>query len=203
MMKEFWNKLDSSNRELFKKYVELMESLKLSENNDLGCAYRDGEFMLIYYCRIVSERKIVALCKAQWLKDILQKIFTDKITFEAKATVMEYHLVIGFIEEFCRHYGYEVKICKSPDGRTYYPQITWQTQSSEKVKPIVHSRNFQYEKHVSYSTAQRSAIIECFKLIPRSPVPTVEEIAEDMKDNYERHKKAGIEEIIKNNLEVS
>ena len=72
-MKEFWTKLDNSNGELFKKYIELMESLKLSKNNDLACAFRDGEFMLIYYVRTVSERKIVALCKAQRIKDILQK----------------------------------------------------------------------------------------------------------------------------------
>jgi len=164
-MKEFWDKLESLNGKLFKKYIELMESLKLSKNNDLACTYRNGEFMLIYYVKTVSERKIVASCKVQWLKNILHKIFTDKITFEPNATVMEYHLMIGFIEEFCRHFGYEVNIYKMPDGNKYCYSIHWIVESKGNSKPIAHSRSFEYEKHIGYEYAQRGAMTECFKMI--------------------------------------
>lgn len=194
-MKEYWNELKDSNEKMFKSFIELMESLKLSKNNDLACAFREDELMLIYYVRTISERKIVAQCKPEWLKNILQKIFPDKITFEPKATVMEYHLIIGFIEEFCRHFGYEVSICKSPDANTYYYSINWQTQSSEKVKPISHIKSFKYSKHVSYEAAQRGAMIECFKMIPVKKRDASDEIVDIVKEGI-KNGTTTIEEVL-------
>lgn len=164
-MKEFWEKLKNSNEKLFKEFIELMHSLEFTKNNDLSCDFRDGEFILIYWGMIITERKIVALNKNEQVKSFLKKIFPDKITFVKNATFMDYHLIIGFLEELCRLNGYEITILRTANGERYVFDIHWMHQGKEGSKPQSRCRNFHYEEQYSYEHAHKGAIVECFKMI--------------------------------------